>query len=114
LTVASATKSRSAISALERLRLEAGGRFARGDGVSEIARDPRVTEGSVRDNQHPPGPELAGFAQENEAWLRICRLPAYTPDLNPVEGIWSLLKRSMVSFAAVGCLAATGLRTGPW
>jgi transposase len=32
----------------ERLRLEAGGRFARGDGVSEIARDLRVTEGSVR------------------------------------------------------------------
>jgi hypothetical protein len=23
-------------------------------------------------------PELAGFAQENEAWLRIYRLPAYT------------------------------------
>jgi transposase len=32
----------------ERLRLEAGGRFARGDGVGEIARDLRVTEGSVR------------------------------------------------------------------
>jgi hypothetical protein len=29
--------------------------------------------------------ELAGFAQENEAWLRIYRLPAYTPDLNPAE-----------------------------
>ena len=34
-----------------------------------------------------PAPELAGFAQENEAWLRICQLPAYTPDLNPAEGI---------------------------
>ena len=32
----------------ERLRLEAAGRFARGDGISEIARDLRVTEGSVR------------------------------------------------------------------
>ena len=30
-------------------------------------------------------PELADFAQENEAWLRIYRLPAYTPDLNPAE-----------------------------
>jgi transposase len=83
-------------------------------------------------------PELAGFAQENEAWLRICRLPACTPDLNPAEGIWSLLKRSMVNFAAAGldglvriikrklkkiqyrphlihgCLAATGLRIEPW
>ena len=32
----------------ERLRLEAAGRFARGDGISEIAHDLRVTEGSVR------------------------------------------------------------------
>jgi putative transposase len=32
----------------EQLRLEAAGRFARGDPVSEIARDLRVTEGSVR------------------------------------------------------------------
>ena len=28
--------------------MEAAGRFARGDGISEIARDLRVTEGSVR------------------------------------------------------------------
>lgn len=32
----------------ERLRLEAAERFARGDTISEIARDLRVTEGSVR------------------------------------------------------------------
>src|SRR5690242_6145341 len=32
----------------ERLRLEAAGRFARGDAISEIAQDQRVTEGSVR------------------------------------------------------------------
>ena len=32
----------------ERLRLEAAGRFAAGDSVSVIARDLRVTEGSVR------------------------------------------------------------------
>jgi transposase len=32
----------------ERLRLEAAGRFARGEGISEIAHDLRVTEGSVR------------------------------------------------------------------
>ena len=32
----------------ERLRLEAAGRFARGDGNGQIARDLRVTEGSVR------------------------------------------------------------------
>ena len=32
----------------ERLRLDAAGRFARGDGVEEIAHDLRVTEGSAR------------------------------------------------------------------
>jgi hypothetical protein len=37
--------------------------------------------------------ELADFARENKAWLRVYRLPAYAPELNPAEGIWSLLKR---------------------
>jgi transposase len=32
----------------EQLRLGAAGRFARGDGIKEIARDLRVAEGSVR------------------------------------------------------------------
>ena len=32
----------------ERLRLEAAGRFARGDAIGQIAHDLRVTEGSVR------------------------------------------------------------------
>jgi putative transposase len=32
----------------ERLRLQAAGRFARGEGIKEIAHDLRVTEGSVR------------------------------------------------------------------
>ena len=35
-------------------------------------------------------PELADFAAENKEWLRVYRLPAYAPDLNPAEGIWSL------------------------
>jgi hypothetical protein len=30
-------------------------------------------------------PGLADFAEENKAWLRIYQLPAYAPDLNPVE-----------------------------
>jgi hypothetical protein len=47
-----------------------------------------------------PAPGLADFAEENKAWLRLYRLPAYSPDLNPVEGIWSLLKRSIANFAA--------------
>ena len=82
-------------------------------------------------------PELADFAKENEAWLRVYRLPAYAPDMNPAEGIWSLLKRSMANFAAADldglvrivkrklkkieyrpdliddCLAATGPESSP-
>ena len=30
-------------------------------------------------------PELAEFATENKEWLRIYRMPAYAPDLNPAE-----------------------------
>ena len=86
--------------------------------------------------QHHLAPELAEFAAENKAWLRVDRLPAYAPDLNP-EGIWSLRKRSMANFAAAnldglvriikrklkkiqyrphlidGCLAGTGLKIEP-
>jgi len=83
-------------------------------------------------------PELADFAEANKEWLRVYRLPAYSPDMNPAEGIWSLLKRSMANFAAAdldglvriikrklkkiqyrphlidGCLAGTGLKIEPW
>jgi integrase len=34
-------------------------------------------------------PELTKFATESKEWLRVYRLPAYTPDLNPVEGNWA-------------------------
>jgi hypothetical protein len=79
------------------------------------------------------GPELRAFAIA-QAWLRVFRLPAYAPDLNPVEGIWSVLKRGVLANLAVasfghlvqvirhglkkiqyqpglieGCLAGTGL-----
>jgi transposase len=51
------------------------------------------------------------------AWLRGFRLPAYAPDLDPVEGIWSVLKRCVLANLALqyqpilieGCLAGTGL-----
>ena len=86
------------------------------------------------DNLTHLGQELADFTDENKDWLRIYRLPRYAPDLNPAEGIWSLLKRSIANFAAAdldglvrivkrklkriqyrphlveGCLAETGLK----
>jgi hypothetical protein len=30
-------------------------------------------------------------------WLRVYQLPSYAPELNPVEGAWSLLKRRMAN-----------------
>ena len=45
-------------------------------------------------------PEMTRFITENKDWLRVYRLPAYAPELNPVEGIWSLLKRAIAHFAA--------------
>ncbi|WP_425579556.1 IS630 family transposase [Streptomyces coacervatus] len=73
-----------------------------------------------------------------QAWLTVYQLPSYAPDLNPVEGIWSLLRRGWLSNTAFttpehliqtirhgmrkiqyrprlidGCLAGTGLSLTP-
>ncbi|MEU6151482.1 transposase [Actinosynnema sp. NPDC047251] len=76
---------------------------------------------------------LVEFIDANRDWLRVVHLPSYAPELNPTEGVWSLLKRSLTDFAAAdldhlvrvvkrklkkiqyrpdvldGCLAQTGL-----
>jgi hypothetical protein len=81
--------------------------------------------------------ELRAFTGA-QPWLRVYQLPAYAPDLNPVEGIWSVLKRGVLANLAVasfahlvqvirhglkkiqyqpglieGCLARTGLALDP-
>ena len=33
-------------------------------------------------------------------WLTVIQLPAYAPDLNPVEGAWSVMKGSLGNLAA--------------
>jgi hypothetical protein len=80
--------------------------------------------------------ELRAFTT-TQPWLRVFQLPSYAPDLNPLEGIWSVLKRgelanlAITSFAHLlqvirhglkiiqyqpdlieGCLAGTGLSLG--
>jgi transposase len=35
-------------------------------------------------------------------WLHVIRLPAYAPDLNPVERVWSHLKRSLGNLVVQG------------
>jgi hypothetical protein len=44
-------------------------------------------------------PELAGFAEENKDWLRVYRLPAYAPELNPAEVSLSQCEFRRWSFA---------------
>jgi transposase len=42
------------------------------------------------------------------AWLTVFQLPPYAPEFNPVEGVWSSLKRSLANLAkhTVGQLTA--------
>ncbi|MFD4662418.1 transposase [Streptomyces halstedii] len=62
---------------------------------------------------------LREFAETCD-WLTIYYLPPYAPDLNPVEGIWSLLRRgwlSNVAFSTPDHLVQTvrrGLRYIPY
>lgn len=34
-------------------------------------------------------------------WLTVFLLPAYSPDLNPVDGVWAHVKRSLVNLGVV-------------
>ena len=36
---------------------------------------------------------------DDHAWLTVYQLPTYSPDLNPTEGIWSLLRRAPANIA---------------
>lgn len=43
---------------------------------------------------------LRAFFAANTSWLTVFQLPAYAPDLNPTEGVWSLVKRDLGNLAA--------------
>jgi transposase len=36
--------------------------------------------------------KMGDWINQQRSWLVVERLPAYAPDLNPVEGVWSNLK----------------------
>ena len=40
------------------------------------------------------------FIDANAEWLTVFQLPTYAPDLNPNEGVWSLVKRDIGNLAA--------------
>ncbi|MFF8026195.1 transposase [Streptomyces sp. NPDC007896] len=42
---------------------------------------------------------LREFIDANAQWLAVVQLPTYAPDLNPTEGVWSLVKRDIGNLA---------------
>ncbi|MEK7560421.1 MAG: transposase [Patescibacteria group bacterium] len=47
---------------------------------------------------------------ESQSWLRIERFPAYEPELNPIEYLWSSMKRKDLAHhppSGMGCLRRT-------
>ncbi|MFE2581953.1 transposase [Streptomyces sp. NPDC059378] len=74
---------------------------------------------------------LREFIEANAEWLSVVQLPPYAADLNPTEGVWSLVKRDIGNLGEItravkrrlkklqyrphlieGCLAGTGLILG--
>ncbi|MFE4583111.1 transposase [Streptomyces chartreusis] len=49
-------------------------------------------------SQHLPGSGLKTYEAEHN-WLTTVRLPSYTPDLNPVEAVWSLVCKAIADTA---------------
>jgi putative transposase len=43
---------------------------------------------------------MRAFISANAEWLTVIPLPAYAPDLNPVEGAWSSMKSGLGNLAA--------------
>ena len=108
-----------------------------GEDACEVFSDGEVSSAGFAPMFPSPRAELRAFT-DAQAWLRVFRLPAYAPDLNPVEGIWSVLKGGVLANLAVasfghlvqvirhglkkiqyrpglieGCLAGTGLALEP-
>ncbi len=42
------------------------------------------------------------FIDAHHDWLTVVQLPAYAPDLNPVEGVWAHVKNDLGNLAAQG------------
>lgn len=43
---------------------------------------------------------MRDFIAANAVWFTVLQLPTYAPDLNPQEGIWSLVKRDIGNLPA--------------
>ncbi|MFI6007062.1 transposase [Streptomyces sp. NPDC051366] len=68
------------------------------DGVHHLVRAPIVLVWD-RLNTHVSR-KMRDLVAERE-WLTVFLLPAYSPDLNPVEGVWAHVKRSLANLAVM-------------
>jgi transposase len=41
--------------------------------------------------------ETRAYLDKQSRWLTVARLPAYSPDLNPVEALWAWLKQQRLA-----------------
>nr|WP_078869007.1 transposase [Streptomyces sp. NRRL B-1347] len=68
------------------------------DGTHQLVKAPIVL---VWDRLNTPiSRRMRKLIAERE-WLMMFLLPAYSPDLNPVEGVWAHVKRSLANLAVV-------------
>jgi transposase len=54
---------------------------------------------------------MRAFCDAHTDWLTVIRLPAYAPDLNPVESVWAHLKTSLGNLSTATLGQATAIRT---
>ncbi len=68
------------------------------DGVHHLVRAPIVL---VWDRLNTHVSRRMRDLVDERAWLTVFLLPAYSPDLNPVEWVWAHVKRSFANLAVI-------------
>lgn len=68
------------------------------DGIHQLVKAPIVLVWD-RLNTHVSR-RVRDLVAERE-WLTVFLLPAYSPDLNPVEGVWAYVKRTLANLAVM-------------
>nr|WP_329295991.1 transposase [Streptomyces sp. NBC_01455] len=67
------------------------------DGAHQLLKAPLIV---VWDRLNPHVSKTMQALVAEREWLTIVQLPGYAPELNPVEGLWAHIKRSLTNLAA--------------